>query len=386
MANRYRRGLSSQNPEIKNLYSESQSPLPRQRRPMPPRRVRNAPKAYTATSYIGPPGTYCHGQRPPPQEFEPDYAHEEPPFDTQHHPTEPHNPPAHNLSPPSRPPDPISQRIVSDPKMIPYTSRPWDPWERCWELGCTKKGLHHHHLDEPPLEHKRPREVYSDSESSDDDYRDWRRRRAAKQKKAGHAATYRRPREPPKSLIASDRAAARELEEALPVPSTKEEAPAAAESQGGYPGRGISLPMRPAVGPARERWASSPPSARPVRRADAEHARGLPLRPAHLSGGSPAAKKRRVDTEPANSPSALPLRQKAPGKINPSVPPNPPSVLMTPPSETDLPFRPPAPPQPKKRRLVAAKDLPSPSMTTETSAVETEPDSIAGRVLRRKRV
>ena len=396
-----------------SLYTESRPPVPRPKRSIPSRSFRNTPKGYTTTSYIGPPGTYCHSQRPPPQEFEPDYAHEgedgygRPALAVRNPPTYDYAHSAHDDYRQIRATEPTAPRVVEDPTMIAYTGRPHDPWERCWELGCTKKGLHYHSLDEQPLEHKRKREVYSESESSDDDYRDRRRRRAAKQNKAGHSATYHRPRDP-KSLIASGGSTTMELKEALPVPGMNQE-PAAPQPQPRHPERKMTLPLRPSMGPPRERWAASPPPAANRRRVVTEHAsaaQGLPLRSSTAprqerwsTSQPPVKEKKRVDAEHANPPAGLSLRPVAAppkeprGKTKPpvankrrSVPGNPPAENATPSSV--LPLRPsPAvqqqqrgttpPISAKKRRLVAANDLSS-AVKEEDSELRT----IAGRLLR----
>ena len=217
MASQNRMGPSSQHPDIKALYTQPYPPLhiPSQKTSFPSRNIRSTPKPYTATSYIGPPGTYCHGQRPPPpqQDLEPDFAHDG--YFAVRFNAPPSNPT------PSAQSSPQTQIVTHpqqqpDPSMIAPTSRPHDPWDRCQELNCTKRGLHYHHLNETPPAHKRKREeeVYSESSSPDDDFRDWRRRRAAKQRRGGHSATYRRPR----SLIAPGTSAATtELRDALPV-------------------------------------------------------------------------------------------------------------------------------------------------------------------------
>ncbi|KAL8790245.1 MAG: hypothetical protein Q9195_006468 [Heterodermia aff. obscurata] len=412
MSDRNRARLPSQNPAINNLYSRSQPPLPQRIEPPSqysgvnssqspiPRSRRAVPRTYTATSYIGPPGTYCHGQRPPPRQFEPDQLRAEKTINTQlkggmliKKSIDTDDQPSQTNITPEKPTNiqlragmPTQERMDMDERLLraktipgntittqlragmltksidtdnrllqpqiilgdtihtqpktAYTSRPHNPWDRCVELNCTKRGLHYHHLDEtpPPQNHKNKRkreiEIYSESESSDDDYRDVRRRRAVKRNRAGHAATWKRPKE--EGGIAGVR-------DALPVPRTRQEA----ESQG----REMTLALRP----ARERWASTPTQ---KRRVDAENANpppALPLRPAQ----PPAPKeKSRINTKPSNPTQALSLRPKEQKTKNkPSTP-----------EETALSLRP-----AKKRRLVAAKDS------------SEEGESIAERVLRRRK-
>ena len=394
MAHRDRAGPSPQYAHIENLYSEPRPHSLRQGRTRLPRTVRNRPKVYTATSYIGPPGTYNYGQRPPPEEFEPDYDHQgedrygRPAFATPSRPIADYEHSAQYRYHPVGPFQPTAPRVTERPTMIAYNGRPYDRWERCCELGCTQKGLHYHSVDEQPLEHKREQEVYSDYDSPDDDYRDWRRRRAAKQKKAGHAATYRRPRGP-KSLIAPGTGAMMELKEALLVPSSTPKAPAP-QPQRRHPKGEMTLPLRPSV-PPRERWASSPPPAAKKRRVateDLSPAPGLPLRRAApqketvSKGKAPVVNQKRSAPEDTAEENALPYSSL-----------HFPSSPVPEQEQSDTTQAPAA----KKRRLIAAKDLSSPATTTQKEGkqkmtgssgvkkADLEPGTVAGRLLRRRR-